>query len=59
MGLPFPFRASARLQWLSTLLTHQVLVRLMRSRGTDLGSLFDHPRPQPIHLLIDGLFDLG
>jgi hypothetical protein len=24
-----------------------------------LGGLFDHPRAQPIHLLIDRLFNLG
>jgi hypothetical protein len=59
MGLPPPFRASARLQWLSTLLTHQVLARAMLSGGTGLGGLLDHPRAPSIDLLIDGLFNLG
>jgi hypothetical protein len=47
------------LQWLSTLLTHQVLAGLTIGGGTGLGCLFDHPRAQPIQLLIDGLFNLG
>jgi hypothetical protein len=31
----------------------------MGSCGTGLGCLLDHPRTQPIHVLIDGLFNLG
>jgi hypothetical protein len=31
----------------------------MVSCGTGLGGLGDHPRPQQVQLLIDGLFDLG
>jgi len=31
----------------------------MLGGGTGLGCLLDHPRAQAIHLLIDGLFNLG
>jgi len=47
------------LQWLSTLLAHQSLAGLALGCCTGLGCLFDHPRSQPIHLLIDGVFNLG
>jgi hypothetical protein len=47
------------LQRLSTLLTHQSLAGFTLGCGTGLGCLFDHPRSQPIHLLIDGVFNLG
>jgi hypothetical protein len=47
------------LQGLSTLLTHQSLTGFLLGGGTGLGCLFDHARSQPIHLLIDGLFNLG
>jgi hypothetical protein len=59
MCLPPAFRSSARLQRLSTLLTHQFLAGFMLGGGTGLGCLFDHPRSQAIHLLIDSLFNLG
>jgi hypothetical protein len=47
------------LQWLPTLLTHHSLAGLALGCRTGLGCLFDHPRSHPIHLLIDGLFNLG
>jgi hypothetical protein len=59
MRLPPPFRSSSGLQWLSTLLTHQSLARLTLGGGTGLSCLFDHPRPQSIHLLIDSLLNFG
>ena len=59
MRLPPPFRLSSGLQRLSALLTHQSLAGLTLGCGTRLGCLFDHPRAQPIDLLIDGLFNLG
>jgi hypothetical protein len=59
MCLPPPFRSSARLQRLSTLLTHQSLAGFMLGCRTRLRCLFDHPRSQTIHLLIDRVFNLG
>jgi hypothetical protein len=59
MRLPPPFRVSARLQRLSTLLTYQSLTGFTLGDGTGLGCLFDHPRSQTIHLLIDCVFNLG
>jgi hypothetical protein len=59
MRLPLPFRSPPGLQRLSTLLTHQSLAGLTLGGSTGLGCLFDHPRPQPMHLLIDGVFNLG
>jgi hypothetical protein len=47
------------LQRLPTLLTHQSLTGFTLGGCTRLCCLFDHPRSQPIHLLIDGLFNLG
>jgi hypothetical protein len=47
------------LQRLSTLLTHQSLAGFTLGCGTRLGCSFDHPRAQPMHLLIDGVFNLG
>jgi hypothetical protein len=47
------------LQGLSTLLTPQSLAHLTLGGGAGLSCLFDHPRPPSIHLLIDGLFNLG
>jgi hypothetical protein len=59
MRLPPPFRSSARLQWLPTLLTYQSLAGFALGCDTGLGCLLDHPCSQPMHLLIDGLFNLG
>jgi hypothetical protein len=59
MRLPPPFRSSARLQRLSTLLTHQSLAGFMFGCGTCLCCLLDHPGSQTIDLLIDGVFNLG
>jgi len=59
MRLPPPFRSSARLQRLSTLLTHQPLTGFALGCGTGLCCLLDHPRSQSIHLFIDRLFNLG
>jgi hypothetical protein len=59
MRLPPPFRSSARLQRLPTLLTHQSLAGFMLGCGTGLCCLLDHPRSQTIDLLIDRLFNLG
>jgi hypothetical protein len=59
MRLPPPFRSSACLQRLSTLLTHQFLAGFMLGGCTGLCCLFDHPRSQTIHLLIDRVFNLG
>jgi len=59
MRLPPSFRASACLQRLPTLLTHQSLASFMLSCGTGLCCLLDHPGSQTIHLLIDRLFNLG
>jgi len=47
------------LQRLSTLLTYQSLAGFTLGGGTGLGCLFDHPRSQAIHLLIDSVFNLG
>jgi hypothetical protein len=47
------------LQRVSTLLTHQSLAAFRLGGCTRLGGLFDHPRSQTIHLLIDGLLNLG
>src|SRR6266702_6392250 len=57
--LPPPSRSSAGLQRLSTLLTHQFLAGFTLGGGTGLGCLFDHPRSQTMHLLIDRVFNLG
>jgi hypothetical protein len=59
MRLPPPFRLSSGLQRLSALLTHQSLAHLTLGGSTGLGCLLDHPRAQPIDLLIDRLFNLG
>ena len=59
MRLPPSFRSSPCLQGLSTLLTHQSLAGLTLGCGTGLGCLLDHSGAQPIHVLIDGLFNLG
>ncbi len=59
MCLPPSFCSSACLQRLSTLLTHQSLTGFTLGGGTGLCCLFDHPRSQTIHLLIDRLFNLG
>jgi len=47
------------LQRLSTLLAHQSLAGFTLGGGTGLGCLFDHPRAQTIHLLIDRVLNLG
>ena len=59
MRLPPPFRSSACLQRLSTLLTHQPLAGFTLGCCTGLCCLLDHPGSQTIQLLIDRLFNLG
>src|SRR6266446_1395372 len=59
LRLPPPSRSSACLQRLSTLLTHQSLAGFTLGCCTCLCCLLDHPGAQPIHLLIDRLFNLG
>jgi hypothetical protein len=59
MCLPPPFRSSACLQRLTTLLAHQSLAGFTLGCRTRLRCLFDHPRSQTIHLLIDRVFNLG
>ena len=53
MRLPPPFRSSACLQRLSTLLTHQPLAGFTLGCCTCLCCLLDHPGSQTIHLLLN------
>jgi hypothetical protein len=47
------------LQRLTTLLAHQSLAGFTLGCRAPLRCLFDHPRSQTIHLLIDRVFNLG
>jgi hypothetical protein len=47
------------LQGLPTLLAYQSLAGFTLSRCTGLCCLLDHSGSQTMHLLIDGLFNLG
>jgi len=58
LRLPPPFRSSARLQGLTTLLAYQSLADFTLGCYTGLRRLLDHPRSQTIHLLIDRVFNL-
>lgn len=59
MRLPAPFRSSACLQPLPTLLAHQSLTGFTVGCPTRLCRLPNQLGAQTIHLLIDGLFNLG
>jgi hypothetical protein len=58
-ALPASATSVSLVHGLATLLTHQSLAHLTLGGGAGLSRLFDHPRPQPIHLLIHCLFNLG